>query len=171
MNTDGYAQLTPATTGCKLRTRRVETPPAYNQRVESLSEAALAYARECLNRPNSRLVDDEIQTGEEFNLGPPGYLDATSFELYDLQRIMQMVTSWCRHHGLDLTLRYFDGSYACHITVVRDGKLSEIIEFRDHEVEHEAFAPCVDACYVLLAACVQARRRVRSIVQFYDSLE
>jgi hypothetical protein len=31
-------------------------------------------------------------------------------------------------------------------------------------------APCVDACYVLLAAWVQTRRTVKRIVQYYESL-
>jgi hypothetical protein len=138
----------------------------------SLSEAALAFARECLNRQDSRQIEDEIQTGPEFNLGPPGYLDASSFVVYDLQRIMQMVTAWCQTHGLDISLRYFDQTYTCQIIVSDDetGKLSEVIEFSDHEVVYESFAPCVDACYVLLGACVEARRTVKRIIRHYDPL-
>ncbi len=139
--------------------------------MESLSEAALAFAKECLNRPLSRLEDDVVQTGSEFPLGPPGYSDASSFEIYDLQTIMQIATTWCRTHGLQWSLTQYDGTYTCDITVYgAEGALSEIIEFSDHEVAYEAFAPCVDACYVLLGACVQARRTVRGIIKHYDSL-
>jgi len=141
--------------------------------MDSLAEAALAFAKECLNRPKSHQVEDEIQTEEEFNLGHPGYLDATSFEIYDLQHIMQMATDWCRHHGLVLSLNYSDETYTCQITVndPDTGELSEIIEFSDHEVVYEAFAPCVDACYVILAACVEVRRTVKQIIRYYDSLK
>jgi hypothetical protein len=140
--------------------------------MESLSEAAIAFAKECLNRPASHQVGDEIHTGEEFNLGPPGHLDATSFEVYDLQRIMQMVMTWCQHHGLHVELSYFDESYTCKIIVFddEDGTIDEIFEFSAHDVQYESFAPCVDACYALLAACVLARRNVGRIIQHYKTL-
>jgi hypothetical protein len=144
----------------------------YNRAMNSLSEAALAFAKECLNRPKSQPKDDEVETGFEFNLGPPGYLDATSFSVHDLQRIMQMVTSWCQHHGLQLALLYSNESYTCTLTdTCADAhQVAQITEFSDHDVACEAFAPCADACYVLLGACVHARRNVRRLIDFYESL-
>jgi len=141
--------------------------------MDSLSEAALAFARECLNRSNSRQVEDEIETGPEFNLGPPGYLDASSFRVYDLQRILQMVTTWCQSHGLEISLRYFGEIYTCQI-IDRDpetDEIAQIFEFHDHERQYEAFAACVDACYVLLATCVHACRTVKRIIRHYETLE
>ena len=104
-------------------------------------------------------------------MGPPSYADATSFELYDLQTIMQIVTTWCRTHCLQWSLTQFDGSYTCEVMVYgAEPSPSEIVQFSDHDAAYEAFAPCVDACYVLLGACVRARRSVPRIIKYYDSL-
>jgi len=137
--------------------------------METLPETALAFAKECLNRPKAWITDDDsVDVGPEFNLGPPGFLEATDFEFYDLQRIMQMTTTWCRHHGLRLTLDFFEGSYTCTITTYDP---IEVIEVADSDPSSELLAPCVDACFVLLSACVEARRKVRRISQHYESLD
>jgi hypothetical protein len=134
----------------------------------TLPETALAFAKECLNRPDAWITDDRVNVRPEFSLGTPGFLDADGFDFYDLERIMQMTTTWCRHHGLRLTLDYFDGSYTGTITT---DEPIEIVEVVDRDPSFELFAPCVDACYVLLCACVEVRRNVRRISRHYESLD
>lgn len=136
----------------------------------SLPAVALAFAKECLQQPESKIIEGRLGASDRVQLLPDGFslesMDASSLHFYDLTNVMQIVIRWCSQNGLRLTLTFveeFDGgAYSCTVTKEDDeGKVEWLIEGPGPDHCYEDLSPCADACYVLLAATVEAGRMLK----------
>jgi hypothetical protein len=138
--------------------------------MSTLREVALAFARECLEQHDSKLIEGRLGASDRIRLLPQdfnlGSMDASSLHSYDLTSVMHFVSHWCALTDLTLTLSFteeFDGGcYSCTIAKHDDdGRVAWLLEGPQPDVCYEDLTPCGDACYVLIAASLEAGRALK----------
>jgi hypothetical protein len=138
--------------------------------MSTLSEVALAFARECLEQHDSKLIEGHLGAADRIHLLPAGFnvgpMDASSLHFFDLTSVMQIVSHWCALADLRLTLSFVEecdgGCYSCTIEKYDDeGRVAWLLEGPQPDMCYEDLTPCGDACYVLLATSLEAGRALQ----------
>lgn len=120
----------------------------------TLTETALAFARECLAWADAKVLapDPDAEVPRLVVLSARAKAD-TMFAVTDLRDVEATVRGWCAANGLDHAVRPGTGPNPAVATVTRpkaSGDPARLASVTDP-----------DPCRALMAACVEAARKLR----------
>ena len=121
----------------------------------NLSDTALSFARECLGWADAKVRshDPEAESPRLVVLSARAKAD-TLFAATDLKDVEATVRGWCTSHGLEYSVRAGSGHQPATATVTRprpNGDPARLASVSDP-----------DPCRALMAACVEAQRKLRT---------
>jgi hypothetical protein len=121
----------------------------------NLSDTALSFARECLGWADAKVrsADPEAESPRLVVLSARAKAD-TLFAATDLKDVEATVRAWCTAHGLDYAVKAGSGHQPATATVTRPrpaGEPARLSSVSDP-----------DPCRALMAACVEAQRKLRA---------
>ena len=120
----------------------------------TLTETALAFARECLGWADAKVLshDPDAESPRLVVISARAKAD-TLFAVTDLRDVENTVRQWCAGHGLEHTVRTGTAREPAAATVTRPKPGGDPARL--------GTASDPDACLALMAACVEAARKLR----------